>query len=98
MHWVPPAHCSTCLHALTPGDTVPLICSFQFSQMSRKTGISSSPLRLSTSNAAGGAAEKAAVIFRKHDVNQASIERLVFVWLRVRIHCEWCCGERGSTV
>lgn len=34
-------------------------------RMSRKTGISSNPLRLSTSLAAGGAAEKAAVIFRK---------------------------------
>jgi hypothetical protein len=38
--------------------------------MSRRTGISSSPLRLSTSLAAGGAAEKAAIIFRNHDVNQ----------------------------
>lgn len=44
--------------------------SFQFSQMSRKTGLSSSPLRISNSLAAGGAAEKAAIIFRKHDVNQ----------------------------
>ncbi|GFH10230.1 uncharacterized protein HaLaN_05506 [Haematococcus lacustris] len=44
--------------------------SFQFSQMSRKTGISSSPLHMSFSLAAGGAAEKAAVIFRKHDQNQ----------------------------
>eukprot|EP00983_Pelagomonas_calceolata_P089273 1157298-Pelagomonas_calceolata.AAC.20 len=53
----------TCTATCTP-------CSFQFSQMSRRTGISSSPLRLSTSLAAGGAAEKAAIIFRNHDVNQ----------------------------
>lgn len=38
--------------------------------MSRRTGISSAPMRLSNSLAAGGAAEKAAIIFRNHDVNQ----------------------------
>ena len=40
--------------------------------MSRKTGLSTSPgaMRINNSLAAGGAAEKAAVIFRKHDLNQ----------------------------
>ena len=42
--------------------------------MSRKTGVSSSPtgtaMRINGSLAGGGAAEKAAVMFRKHDQNQ----------------------------
>ena len=45
-------------------------------QMSRKTGMSTSlstspgAMRINNSMAAGGAAEKAAIIFRKHDLNQ----------------------------
>ena len=41
-------------------------------QMSRKTGMSASPatMKINGSLAGGGAAEKAAVIFRKHDQNQ----------------------------
>eukprot|EP00798_Chlamydomonas_sp_ICE-L_P031869 gene31869-7077_t len=50
--------------------TVASSLSFQFSQMSRKTGLSSSPFKLHESLASGGAQEKAAIIFRKHDVNQ----------------------------
>ncbi|GAX84010.1 hypothetical protein CEUSTIGMA_g11435.t1 [Chlamydomonas eustigma] len=46
--------------------------SFQYSQMSRKTAVSTSvgAMKINNSMAAGGAAEKAAVIFRKHDLNQ----------------------------
>lgn len=67
--------------------------SFQFSQMSRKTGISSSPLRISTSLAAGGAAEKAAVIFRKHDVNQV---RLPDIMLQPIVGMQATCAALGS--
>ena len=40
--------------------------------MSRKTGVSTSPaaMKINGSLAGGGAAEKAAVMFRKHDQNQ----------------------------
>ncbi len=43
--------------------------------MSRKTGMSSSPatMKINGSLAGGGAAEKAAIMFRKHDQNQVSV-------------------------
>eukprot|EP00955_Chlamydomonas_euryale_P063940 358821-Chlamydomonas_euryale.AAC.1 len=49
--------------------------SFQFSQMSRRASVSTSPatMRINSSLAAGGTAEKAAVIFRKHDVDQVRV-------------------------